>query len=210
MLKIVVAGGQRRHRGSIDFVGRECRQHVLLEAEYRDRHVATIDGHGRERSGLHRDLGMAVEVVERRDRAARRHGENHAAAIIRLRELDAEIRRRIARSNRVEDDIAVGARNLIADEHPFRCERYAELLRQRLAELDLEAGRLRGSAGEWQRVRMRAEADRTALADRGERAGRCRPGRAADQRASDRQRAGTPRRRAGLLIRAPASMSGCT
>src|SRR5450755_3200415 len=68
---------------------------------------------------------------------------------------------RFAIGDDVQDDVAVGAPDLVLSDDPVELQRDAEFVRQRLPQLDLEPRRIGRLAGKGQRVGMRAQPKRT-------------------------------------------------
>ena len=73
--------------------------------------------------------------------------------------------------DRIENDIAIDPAHLGGDDDPADFETDAELLGQRLAELQLESATIAPLAGERQRVGIGADGELAARLDRVERAG---------------------------------------
>ena len=183
MRQIEIAGRGRRDRRGIDLVIGNGFQAVDLESEGRCRHMALTKGHGRHRADQDADLGALVEALERGERLP---GGTASATPVDNRALrSSDWFRPAPRGSAMMSSTMSqpGAADLVLGDDPVELQRDAELARQGLAQLDLEAGRIAGLAGEWQRVRVGAQAERAGIADRVERSAPA-PGRAdAEQRA---------------------------
>src|SRR6185312_3696377 len=106
------------------------------------------------------ERAYAVVVGAQRDR--------HFAVAIGLRYAQSRVFLRLAVGDAVHDDVALGAEDVVARDHPIFAERDAEATRQRRCELHLKAMPLPVLASEGQGVGMRAEAERAGILDGGE------------------------------------------
>ena len=87
-----------------------------------------------------------------------------------------EILLRLGIGDAVHDDVAGRAEEVVPGDDPFARQAHAELVGQRLGQLDLEAVEMAVLAGEGQGVRVGAERDGAARLDVGEAARRRRRG----------------------------------
>jgi hypothetical protein len=170
MGEVVVARRGRRHRGGGDLALRQHRQQLVLEQARHELRALLADLHRGDRAGEDADRAVrAGEVVERVYAlvvAAQR--DRHFAVAVGLRYAQARIRLRLAVGDAVHDDVAVGAEDVVARDHPIFAERDAEAVRQRRGEFHLEAMPLSVLPREGQGVGMRAEAERAGVLDGGE------------------------------------------
>ena len=106
------------------------------------------------------DLGIGVKALERRELARRRHGKRDARAVIRFGDRETGLALRLAIGDDIKDNVATRAAHLVLGDDPVEPQRNAELARQGLPQLDLEAGRIARLARERQRIGMGAKPDR--------------------------------------------------
>src|SRR5882724_5239391 len=102
--------------------------------------MTLADDHRSHGSDLDPDLGMLVKALERREFTVRRYGERDTRAIIRFGDRETRFTLRLAIGDDVKDNVAAGAAHLVLGDDPVESERNTELARQRLPQLDLEAG----------------------------------------------------------------------
>src|SRR6185312_15643541 len=167
---VVVARRGRRHRGGGDLALDQHRQQLVLEQARHELRARLTDFHRGDRAGEDADLAVSAgEVVERAYAVvvgAQR--DRHFAVAIGLRYAQSRDYLRIAVGDAVHDDVAVGAEDVVARDHPILAERDAKATRQHPCELHLEAMPLAVLAREGQGVGMRAEAERAGILDGGE------------------------------------------
>ena len=110
--------------------------------------MAPVQNHRCEGTDLDADLGTVVETGERGDGAALWDRQSHAGAIVRLGDLQTAVGLGLWIGNRVENDVAISAKNLRRDDDPLSRQGHSEFRCQRPAEFDLKPWRITGLAGE--------------------------------------------------------------
>src|SRR5450759_2948902 len=139
---------------------RDCRQALLAQ------HRAC------ERSHHRADSLTLLEIGETRDAAeAGAQRDRNAAHLVWLGKPHMTLARAFLIHDRIEDDIAIDTAQLHGKNHPADLELDAELVGQRLAELELEAAAIAGLAGERQRIGIGTDQEDAAAPDRIERTG---------------------------------------